>query len=137
MRGYIVRKILILFIFIIPAVSYSGCKKQARCGCGKDVIKSFDEVNNIQLLDYSQLVYAPDGSIAYFFVGYDKYLFCNPVGMLPEYQKLTKGDQIFISGDAFWECNYLYSSSNYQYQSSYRVYNINVTGMRVYLYGKK
>jgi hypothetical protein len=38
MRGYIIRKILIVLIIIAPVFSYSGYKKSARCGCGKDIL---------------------------------------------------------------------------------------------------
>src|SRR5664280_3092109 len=41
MRGNAIKRIFVVLIIIAPVFSYSGCKKQARCGCGKDVIKSF------------------------------------------------------------------------------------------------
>jgi hypothetical protein len=133
MSGNIIRKILIIFIFITPAVSYTGCKKQARCGCGKDVVLTLAN----EALDYSQMYYNQDGTTATFSIGYSTYVFCNPVEMYPKYKTFRQGDQILISGDAFWECNYLYNSSNNSYQSYMKVYNIQVTDLKVYLYGKK
>ena len=133
MNGYVIRKILVILIFIIPVVSYSGCKKQARCGCDKDVLFSLDS----ESLEYSQLLYNSDGTSASFSQGYSTYIFCNPVEMYEKYKTYSYGDQMLISGDVFWECNYLYSSSNYSYQTYYKVYQIHVKDLKVYLYGKK
>jgi hypothetical protein len=132
MRGYIFRKILILLIFIIPAVSYTGCKKQARCGCGKDTLFSLTD----ESLDYAQLYFNAEGTTCSFAIGYSTYVLCNPIEMYNKYKTFHAGDQILISGDAFWECNYLYNSSNSSYQSYIKVYNLQATDMKVYLYGK-
>jgi hypothetical protein len=133
MRGYIFRKILVVLIFIIPAVSYTGCKKQARCGCDKDILFSLDN----ESIDYSTLVFNAEGTTGYFQLGYDTYYLCNPVESYEIYKTFTAGDQMLMSGDAFWECNYLYNSSNYSYASYYKVYTLHVTDLKVYLYGKK
>jgi hypothetical protein len=133
MRGYILRKFLVAFIFIAPAVSYTGCKKQARCGCDKDVLFSLVD----ESIDYSALIFNSDGTTGYFQIGYDTYYLCNPVELYAKYKTFAPGDQILMTGAAFWECNYLYNSSNYSYSSYYKVYNIRVTDLKVYLYGKK
>ncbi len=133
MKGYTIRKILVVLIFVLPLVSYSGCKKQAKCGCDKDVLYTLEN----EPIDYSQLYYNAEGTTASFMIGYDQYIFCNPVEMYQKYKSFTSGDQMLISGSIFWECNYLYNSSNYSYQSYSKVYQIHVTDLKVYLYGKK
>lgn len=139
MREYLIRKIVVILIFTLPIVSYTNCKKQARCGCGKDILFSYERSltgDNRLLIDYSQLYYNEEGTTAYFTQGYSSYYFCNPVEMYTKYKTFSTGGQIYISGDVFWECNYLYSSSNYNYQTYMKVYNIHVTGLEVQLYGK-
>jgi len=138
MKFYIIRKILVIVIIILPLFSWSGCKKQVKCGCDGDIIRSLTN----ELMDRSQIRYSADGSSASFTVtsgyGYDSYIFCNPGEMYPIYQELEGEDQILLSGDLYWECQYMMSSSNYSYYSYYyKVYNINVTGLKSYLYGKK
>jgi hypothetical protein len=133
MRGYIIRKILVVLLMILPVVSWSGCKKQKKCGCGKDILFSLDE----ELLDYSDIVYNSDGTNAYFSIGYSTYYFCNPSEMYEAFKDISADDQILLSGDAFWECSYLMNASNSYYYSLYKVYNIQVTGLKSYLYGKK
>jgi hypothetical protein len=55
------------------------------------------------------------------------------------YSAMNAEDQLLLSGDAFWECSYLMNSgsggSSYYYY--YKVYNIEVTKLEPYLYGKK
>ena len=34
----VIRKLLVIAVILMPVAGYSGCKKQPRCGCGKDVI---------------------------------------------------------------------------------------------------
>jgi len=131
--GNIIRKILVVIVMVLPLVSYSGCKKQPKCGCGKDILQTLTD----EPLDYSSLIYSEGGTNAYFQIGYSTYYFCNPGEMFPTYQTLRAGDQLVISGDLFWECNYLYSASNYSYGMYYKVYQIQVTALRAYLYGKK
>ncbi|MBG0860979.1 MAG: hypothetical protein IQL11_15885 [Bacteroidales bacterium] len=133
MRGYIIRKILVVLLMILPVFSWSGCKKQKKCGCGKDILFSLDE----ELLDYSDIVYNSDGTNAYFSIGYSTYYFCNPSEMHAAFKDISADDQILLSGDAFWECSYLMNASNSYYYSLYKVYNIQVTGLKSYLYGKK
>lgn len=134
----IIRKIFVALIIILPVFPWSGCKKQVKCGCNGDVIRSLKN----ELMDRSQIVYSTDGNSASFSItsgyGYDTYIFCNPGEMYPIYKDLEGQDQILLSGDLYWECQYMMSSSNYSYYSYYyKVYNINVTEMKSYLYGKK
>ena len=133
MRGYAIRKILVLLIFILPVISYSGCKKQARCGCDKDALFTMEE----EPVEYTALRYNAEGTSASFSSGYSTYIFCNPIEFFEKYKKFSPGDQILVSGETFWECNYLYSTSNYSYGAYYKVYQIKVTDLTVHLYGKK
>ncbi len=131
----ITRKILVALIIILPLFSYQGCKKQAKCGCGKDILFSLTD----EPITFAEIKYNEDGTTAYFQDGLSTYYFCNPGEMFPVYSEFNPLDQLLISGDVFWECNYLYSASNYSYgyASYYKVYNIQVTSLKAYLYGKK
>jgi hypothetical protein len=46
------------------------------------------------------------------------------------------GDILQISGQVYWNCTYVYQSSNSSYQSLYRVYDVQVSDVFVNLYGK-
>jgi hypothetical protein len=133
MRGNIIRKTLVVLIIIVPMFSYSGCKKQAKCGCGKDVLFS---ITKAQAAVYFT---STGSSISFTLVGnpYDTYNFCNPGEMFPKFADFKSGDILEVSGHVYWECNYLYQSSNYSYSSYYKVYMIQVTDVTVDLYGKK
>jgi len=133
MRGHIIRKILVVLIIITPVFSYSGCRKQARCGCGKDVLFT---LTNEQATVY----YNETGTNITFTTldnPYATYNFCNPGEMFPKFADYKSGDILLVSGHVYWECNYLYQTSNYSYQTYYKVYMIQVTDVTVDLYGKK
>jgi len=133
MRGRIIRKLLVIMIIIAPMVSYSGCKKQAKCGCGKDVLYSLDHVQ--------ATVYFNDSGTNITFTTlndpYSTYNFCNPTEMFPSLKDVNSGDVLLVSGDVFWECNYLYQTSQYSYQTYYKVYMIQVSQVGLDVYGKK
>lgn len=134
MKFYIFRKIIIALVIIISAVSYSGCKKQPKCGCQGDKLFSFPET----LFDYREINYI-DSTSAYFTQDlYNTYYFCNPSEMYHTYHDLAGQNQLVLSGDVYWNCSYLMNSSgsSYYYQY-YKIYDIHVTGMRSHLYGKK
>ena len=133
MKKHLIRKIIVALIIILPVFSWSGCKKQAKCGCGKDVLFAITK----KIVNRSDIVYSTDGATAQFVSGYDTYYFCNPEEIYDTYNSLSGQDQILISGDVFWECQYLMSASNSTYYSYYKVYNIQVTALEGYLYGKK
>ena len=113
-------------------VSVSSCRKQAKCGCGKDRLFSLTN----ELVSMSSIIYAEGGVTASYQEGSSTYYFCNPSAMYSKYQELAGETRIKLSGDVFWECNYLYSSSNSYYYQYYKVYNIEVTNMESELYGK-
>lgn len=132
MRGHILRKILVVLIIIAPVFSNQGCKKQAKCGCGKDILFSLTN-------EPSTVIYNETGTSIFFSRvsnPYDRYNFCNPGEMFPKFKDYKSGDVLLVSGHAYWECNYLYQSSNYSY-NPYKVYMIQVTDVTVDLYGKK
>jgi hypothetical protein len=141
--GYKIRKLLVVLIILLPVVSYTGCKKQAKCGCSGDILYSITD----QIFDHSSIVYNASGTNAYFFVysglgAYqDTYYFCNHSEMFATYNSINSRDQVKLSGDLYWDCSYVQSASqsgSSSYESSYyKVYNIKVTKIESSLYGKK
>jgi hypothetical protein len=132
MRGNTLRKIFVAMIIFAPVFSYTGCKKQAKCGCGKDVLFSFAETS-------ANIYFNATGSIMYFqTLGdlYSTYNFCNPSEMFPNLADAKSGDVLQVSGHVYWDCNYVYQASNSAYQSYYKIYDVQVTGLSLNLYGK-
>jgi len=132
MRGHIIRKLLVVLIIVAPVVSYTGCKKQAKCGCEGDILFS--------LTSTPSTLYWESGSSIFFYTTNDQfstYNFCNPGEMFPKLDDSKSGDILLVTGDVFWDCNYLYQSSNYSYQTYSKVYVIKVTDVVSNLYGKK
>lgn len=133
MKRIILRKIFIVMIMVAPVISYSGCKKQAKCGCGNDVLFTLGErrayvyFNESGSNIYASLLEDP----------YSTYYFCNPGEWFPKMTEFKSGDELVMSGHAYWECNYLYQAGNSTYGSYYKVYNIQVTNLYIDLYGKK
>jgi hypothetical protein len=133
MLGNIIRKFLIAIIIIAPVVSYSGCKKQAKCGCGNDVVRTLENA-------VANVYFNESGTNISFTLSGDPYAtfnLCNPGEVFPKLADYKSGDRLLISGQAFWECNYVYQSSNYSYSSMYQVYMVQVTDVYLDLYGKK
>ncbi len=133
MKIYIIRKILVFAIIIAPLAISSDCQKQAKCGCEGDVLFSFEK-------EPATVYYNETGTNITFTTlnnPYSTYNFCNPGEMFPKFKDYKSGDVLLVSGTCFWECNYLYQSSNYSYTSYYKVYMIKVSDVTVNLYGKK
>jgi hypothetical protein len=133
MRGNIFRKILIILLVVVPALSDSGCKKQPKCGCDGDVLFSL-------IKEPATIYFNPTGTSITFStlaMPYDQYNFCNPGEMFPKLKDSKSGDQLEVTGKVFWECNYLYQTSNSSYQSPYKVYMIQVSDVASNPYGKK
>jgi|WetSurMetagenome_2_1015567.scaffolds.fasta_scaffold30744_3 hypothetical protein len=134
MSGIVIRKFFVALIIIVPIFSNIECKKQAKCGCGKDVL--------FTLTDMSAYIYweGTGATISFQTVGdvYSTYTLCNPSEMFPKLAKAKSGDVLLVSGQVYWNCNYVYQSSNstYSYQSMYKVYDVQVTDMTINLYGK-
>jgi hypothetical protein len=138
---YRLRKLLIMLIILVPVVSYSGCKKQPKCGCSGDTITTLTG----EVFDHSAIVYNSTGTSAYFYIYsgsiyYDTYYFCNPSAMYSKYEAIGSNEQLKLSGNVYWDCSYLSSTSNSSSSSVYsyyKVYDILVTDLGASLYGKK
>jgi hypothetical protein len=128
------RKTLILLIFIFPVFVSTDCKKQAKCGCNGDVV-------DVLTKEQAKVIFNDNGTSIYctpLSNPYATYMFCNPGEMFPKLADVKSGDILLVSGNAYWECNFLYQQSNYSYYSSaYKVFQIQVTDVVADLYGKK
>ena len=135
MKGNIIRKILIVLIIIAPIFSYSGCKKQPKCGCGKDILFTLTK-------EPATVYFKETGTYITFNTlvnPYDTYIFCNPGEMFPKFTDYISGQVLQVSGHAYWDCQFLSQSSNNSSssQSYYKIYQIQVTDVTDQLYGKK
>jgi hypothetical protein len=131
MIGNTIRKIVIVLIIAAPALSYTGCKRQAKCGCGKDVVRTYTNA--------SAYVYWSNGAtISFQLVGdaYSSFTLCNPSEMLKLLTDAKSGDILQVSGHAYWDCNYVQQASNSPYQTMGQVYQFQATDMSLDLYGK-
>lgn len=133
MKGKVLRKLLVALIMIAPVLTVTDCRKQPDCGCDGDALFTLNR-------EQANVYFNETGSNIYFtLVGnpYATYYFCNPGEMFPKLADAKSGDILLVSGQAFWECNFLYQSSNYSYYSSmYKVYQVQVTDVLSDLYGK-
>jgi hypothetical protein len=133
MIGHIIRKFLVVMIIVVPVFSYSGCKKQAKCGCDGDALFTLDRTD-------AKVYYDESGTSITFQTtddAYSTYNFCNPQEMFPKLTDYKSGDILQVSGNVYWDCSYLYQQSNSSYQEVYKVYAVKVTDVSVNLYGKK
>jgi hypothetical protein len=134
MRSGILRKLTVLLIIVLPVFSVADCKKQEKCGCDGDVLFTLDRTQ-------AHVYFNENGSNIFFTPlnePYSTYYFCNPGEMFPKLADSKSGDILLVSGKAYWECNFLYQSSNYSYYSSpQKIYQVQVTNVVVDLYGKK
>jgi hypothetical protein len=128
----ILANISIALMIIAGVVLSGGCKKQPKCGCDGDALDTLDVM-------HVYISYDADTKTARFSPIYDSYsvyYFCNPSEWMSELTKFSQGEEILISGPYFYECNYLMNASN-SYQYSYmKVYQIDVTNVGAYEYGK-
>lgn len=128
------RKILVALIIIFPVFANTDCKKQPKCGCDGDVILTLtrQQVNVYFNETGTNIWFNPVAD------PYSTFYFCNPGEMFHKFADVKSGDMMLVSGHAYWECNFLYQSSNYSYYTSlYKVYQIQVTDVVSDLYGKK
>lgn len=134
MRANIIRKILVILIVVIPVFAESACKKQDKCGCDGDAIFDFSEKVNI----YFNKTTGTVSGFQSMDNPYETFYFCNPGAMLPKLSLYTSGDVMLVTGKVYWNCQYVYNSSNYQSQYSmyYKIYDILVSNVEVIPYGK-
>jgi hypothetical protein len=131
MRGIIIRKLVIVLIILAPVFSYTGCRKQAKCGCGKDVLFTLTNTSvNVYWTSSSSISFQRVGN------AYETFYFCNPTEMFPNLKDAKSGDVLLISGHVYWDCNFVYQSSNSSYMSYYKIYQCQVTDLTLDLYGK-
>jgi len=133
MRGYFIRKSLLLLIIIATAYSGTDCKKQPKCGCDGDTLFT---LNRTQALVY----FTEDGLTITFQTlsdSYSSYNICNPGELFSSLSEAKSGDILLVSGSVYWDCTYLYQTSNSSYQNPYKVYSVQGTEIVSDLYGKK
>ena len=123
-------KILFPVFIILSLVTYEGCKKQTRCGCGKDVVQTLTDLE-------VYVSYSTDGSSIIFYPVYTNgatYYFCNPSKWIDSIKAMSSQKYLLLSGNAYYECNYMMQASNYAYLPP--VYQVEVTSVREDNYGK-
>lgn len=124
----------LLLLLAAGVIFVAGCKKQPKCGCNGDALDSLDQA-------FVQISYDTAAVSAQFTpVGnpYYIYYFCNPDEYMSQLAKFKQGGEILVSGEYFYECSYLMNSGNSSssYYNMYRVYQIKVTAVASYDYGK-
>jgi len=133
MRRYIIRKSLLLLIIILPVFSSTDCKKQPKCGCDGDMLFTLSKAQAV-------VYFTEDGTTITFQTlsdSYSTYNICNPSEMFAGLSESKSGDILLVSGSVFWDCTYLYQTSNSSYQNPYKVYSVQGTEIMSDLYGKK
>ncbi len=131
MFNRILTRILVIGLISLPLFADLGCKKQPKCGCDGDALFELDREQAKVYFTESSATFSPMSN------PFSTYYFCNPGEMYPKLSEYKSGDLILVSGRVYWECNYLYQSSNYSYQTYYKVYMIQVSDVTIDLYGKK
>lgn len=135
MKSFIFRKSIIVFIIVAPLLFDFGCKKQAKCGCGKDVIFTLDNKS-------ANIYYSAQTRSASFTVSTaygSTYYICSPGRWVDSLvlKNYTSGQNLLVSGKAYYDCTYLMNSSNYAYGQIPPVYQVEVTSIKEDNYGKK
>jgi hypothetical protein len=134
MIGKTFRKLCITLIFFAAVFISTDCKKQIKCGCGKDVY--------ITLTNQSCNIYfgAEKSVITAQIVGspYVIYNFCNPTEMAAKLVDAQYGDVMLLSGDVYYDCTSVYQQSNSGYSTSLMQYfQVQVSDLTLDMYGKK
>lgn len=131
--GKTIRKILVAVVIISSVFISTDCKKQLRCGCGKDIV--------VNLINAPSYIYfdADKAIISSAIVGnpYGVYYFCNPTEMSPKLADAKYGDVMLVSGNVYYDCSTVYSQSTSGYTSIVQYYELQVTDLSLDLYGKK
>ncbi len=132
MIGKTISKFLIAGVIIFAMFISTDCKKQVRCGCGKDVVRSLVNTS-------ANIYFSPDkATISCYIVGnqYASYTFCNPSEMAPKLVDISSGDIMLVTGSAYYDCQALSQQSNSRYPSIQQYYQIEVDDLTLDLYGK-
>jgi hypothetical protein len=130
----IIRKSCIALIFLAAVFISTDCKKQIRCGCGKDVYKSFTSAP-------SYIYFNADKSVItsqVVGVSYGVYNFCNPSQMADKLADTQYGDIMLVTGKIYYDCTSVYQQSNQGYNTSLvQYFQLEVTDLELDMYGKK
>jgi hypothetical protein len=135
MKSIIFRKSIIVFIIVAPLLFDFGCKKQPKCGCGKDVLFTLD--------DGSANVYFSEETRSAYFTATTSYgsmyYICSPGRWVDSLalKNFSSGQSLLVSGKVYYDCTYLMNSSNYAYGQIPPVYQVEVTSIKEDNYGKK
>ena len=119
-------------LLIAGVISMATCKKQEKCGCDGDALDSLQQ-------GHVYISYNAETKSAQFrplWSNYDIYYFCNPSAFMEKLKTFEQGAEILVSGEYFYECNYLMNAGNGGSYSMYRIYQIQVTDVAAYDYGK-
>jgi hypothetical protein len=130
MKRKVIGQVIIAGLFFLMLFLYEGCKKQVRCGCGKDVVQTLTALDVMVQYDTtaSTVIFYPVGSTG------STYYFCNPGQWIDSLKKLNTKEYLLLTGKAYYDCNYLMQSANYSYLPP--VYQTEVTGLSEDKYGK-
>jgi hypothetical protein len=132
MKSVILRKSIIVLIILTPLFTDLGCKKQPRCGCGKDVIEAITEGS-------AYVYYSASARSAYFYdaaLDGSTYWFCNPSQWLDTLQKYPSGQMLLVTGNVYYDCTYYMNNSNLGYYTP-PVYQVIVSDVKKNNYAKK
>jgi hypothetical protein len=132
MKTRIIRKIVVFMIIMAPVVAYQGCKKQPKCGCGKDLLFELKDQKSMVILNEAT-------NSAYFYplvATGATYIFCDATKWIDTLKTMNMNEYLLVSGKAYYECNYLMNSGNSYYQMP-PVYQVEVTAIMEDNYGKK
>ena len=133
----LLRKTLVIIVLLIPLFTNTDCKKQKKCGCDGDVLDTYNNVEAVVRFSED----SESTSIYLEIAGtyYSMFTVCNPNEIRPYLEKFKSGVILNITGNTFWDCNYVWQASNsYSYTTNpYRYYNIHVTDIYMNMYGKK
>lgn len=127
-----VRKLIVLSLIITPVI-IGSCKKQVRCGCDGDALRTLTSFQ-VKVYYDEETNYAEFRSI---YDTYSTYYFCNPTDMMDKLSKFAQGAEVLIDCEIFWECNYVQQANNSYYGAMYKKYMAQVTDVREDLYGNK
>ena len=119
-------------LLIAGVISSAGCKKQPKCGCNGDALDTLQQA-------HVYISYNAETKSAQFrplWSSYDIYYFCNPSDFMDELVTFEQGAEILVTGEYFYECNYLMNAGNSGSYSYYKIYQIRVTDVAPYDYGK-
>ena len=123
-------RLLFAGLLLAAFFTYGGCKKQAKCGCGRDVIQTLTDLE-------ITVQYNESSNSIIFYPVYSNgatYYFCNPAQWIDSIKKMNTQSYLLLTGKAYYDCNYMMQVSNYPYIPP--VYQVEVSSVREDNYGK-